>query len=75
MARIVRIDADAKNDIRSVTLRVADKKGGPSQILRRGKWVRFPNQKPYQNRQNQRHFVGSQMKWCDLNLMLYNSII
>ena len=35
MARIVGIDADAKNDVRSVTLRVADKKGGPSQILRR----------------------------------------
>ena len=29
------IDADAKNDVRSVTLPVADKKGGPSQILRR----------------------------------------
>ena len=35
MARIVRIDADAKNDVRSVTPRVADKKGGPSQILKR----------------------------------------
>ena len=35
MARIVGIDADAKNDVRSVTLRVADKKGGPSQILKR----------------------------------------
>ena len=35
MARIVGIDADAKNDARSVTLRVADKKGGPSQILKR----------------------------------------
>ena len=35
MARIVGIDADAKNDVRSVTLRVADKKGSPSQILRR----------------------------------------
>ena len=33
MARIVGIDA--KNDVRSVTPRVADKKGGPSQILRR----------------------------------------
>ena len=35
MARVVGIDADAKNDVRSVTLRVADKKGGPSQILKR----------------------------------------
>ena len=35
MARIVGLDADAKNDVRSVTLRVADKKGGPSQILKR----------------------------------------
>ena len=35
MARIAGIDADAKNDVRSVTLRVADKKGGPSQILKR----------------------------------------
>ena len=35
MARIVGIDADAKNDLRSVTLQVFDKKGGPSQILRR----------------------------------------
>ena len=35
MARIVDIDADAKNGVRSVTLRVSDKKGGPSQILRR----------------------------------------
>ena len=35
MARIVAIDADAKNDVRSVTLRLAHKKGGPSQILRR----------------------------------------
>ena len=35
MARIVGIDADVKNDVRSVTLRVADKKGGPSQILKR----------------------------------------
>ena len=35
MVRIVGIDADAKNDIRSVTLQVADKKSGPSQILRR----------------------------------------
>ena len=35
MARIVGIDADAKNDVRSITLRVADKKGGPSQILKR----------------------------------------
>ena len=34
MARIVGIDADAKNDARSVTLRVNDKKG-PSQILKR----------------------------------------
>ena len=30
MARIVGIDADAKNDVRSVTLRIADKKDGPS---------------------------------------------
>ena len=35
MARVVGTDADAKNDVRSVTLRVADKKGGPSQILKR----------------------------------------
>ena len=35
MSRIVGIDADAKNDVCSVTLRVADKKGGPSQILKR----------------------------------------
>ena len=35
MARIVGIDADAKYDVQSVTLRVVDKKGGPSQILRR----------------------------------------
>ena len=35
MARIVGIEADAKNDVRSVTLRVTDKKGGPSQILKR----------------------------------------
>ena len=35
MARIVGIDADAKNDLRSVTLQVFDKKGGPNQILRR----------------------------------------
>ena len=35
MARIVGIDADAKTDVRSVTLQLADKKGGPSQILRR----------------------------------------
>ena len=34
MARIVGLDADAKNDVRSVTLQVADKKGNPSQILR-----------------------------------------
>ena len=34
MARIAGIDADAKNDVHSVTLRVADKKGGPSQILK-----------------------------------------
>ena len=30
-----RVDADAKNYVRRVTLRVADKKGGPSQILKR----------------------------------------
>ena len=35
MAKIVGIDADAKNYQRSVTLRVADKKGDPSQILKR----------------------------------------
>ena len=35
MARIVGIDADAKNDVYSVTLQVADKKGGLSQILKR----------------------------------------
>ena len=35
MSRIVGIDADAKNDVCSVTLRVADKKGGPSQMLKR----------------------------------------
>ena len=35
MASIVGINADAKNDVRSVTLRVADKKYGPSQILKR----------------------------------------
>ena len=35
MARIVGVDDDAKNDVRRVTLRVADKKGGPSQILKR----------------------------------------
>ena len=34
MARIVSIDTDAKNDVVSVTLWVADKKGGPSQILK-----------------------------------------
>ena len=32
--KMIVIGADAKNDVRSVTLRVADKKGGPSQILR-----------------------------------------
>ena len=35
MAIIVGIDTDAKNDVRSVTLRVPDKKGNPIQILRR----------------------------------------
>ena len=35
MARVVGIDADAKNDVRSVTLRVTNKKGGPSQFLKR----------------------------------------
>ena len=35
MAKIVGIDTNAKNDERSVTLRVTDKKGGPSQILKR----------------------------------------
>ena len=35
MVRIVGIDADAKNDVRSVTLPLADKKGGPSHILKR----------------------------------------
>ena len=34
MARIVDIDADAKNDVCSVTLWIADKKGGPSRILK-----------------------------------------
>ena len=34
MARIVSIDADAKTIVPSVTLRVAYKKGSPSQILR-----------------------------------------
>ena len=34
MARIVDVDADTKNDLRGVTLQVAAKKGGPSQILR-----------------------------------------
>ena len=34
MARIVGIDADAKNDVRSVILQAADQKGGSSQILR-----------------------------------------
>ena len=34
MARTVSIDADAKNDVRSITLRVADKQGGPSQTLK-----------------------------------------
>ena len=35
MARIDGTDADGKNDVRSVTLKVADKKGDPSQILKR----------------------------------------
>ena len=35
MARIVGIDTDAKNDVHSVTLQAADKKGGLSQILKR----------------------------------------
>ena len=35
MARIVGIDADAKNDVRSISLRVADKNGGPKKILKR----------------------------------------
>ena len=35
MARIVGIDADAKNDVRNVTIRVAGKKRGPRMILRR----------------------------------------
>ena len=34
MERIVGIDADTKTDVRGVTLRVADKKGGLSQILK-----------------------------------------
>ena len=84
MARIVCTDADTKNDVQSDTLRVADKKGGSSQILRCPitnefcwwKMGSIPQQvEPYQNQQNERYFVGSQMKWCDMNLMLYNSII
>ena len=84
MARIGCTDADTKNDVQSVTLRVADKKGGSSQILRCPitnefcwwKMGLIPQQvEPYQNQQNERYFVGSQMKWCDMNLMLYNSII
>ena len=35
MRRIVGVDVDTKNDRPSVTLRVAHKKGGPSQILKR----------------------------------------
>ena len=35
--KMIVIGADAKNDVRSVTLRVADKKGGPSQILNTGR--------------------------------------
>ena len=35
MAKTVGIDVDGINDVRSVTFRVADKKGGPSQILKR----------------------------------------
>ena len=35
MTKIVGIDANAKNDVRIVTLRVSDKKGAPSQILKR----------------------------------------
>ena len=35
MAGIAGIDADAKNDVCSITLWVANKKGGPSQILKR----------------------------------------
>ena len=35
MTRIAGIHADAKNDVHSVTPSFADKKGGPSQILRR----------------------------------------
>ena len=81
MARIVGLDADAKNDVRSVTLQVADKKGNPSQILRRPltklallvKMSSIHRQMdPWQNRQNESYFVGSQMKWCDMNLMLCN---
>ena len=34
MTRIVGVDVDTKNDRRCVTLRVAHKKGGPSQILK-----------------------------------------
>ena len=34
MARIVGNNADAKNDVRSIALRVPDKKGGPSQVLK-----------------------------------------
>ena len=35
MARILSIYADAKNDVRGVTLRVADKESSLSQILKR----------------------------------------
>ena len=34
MARTFSIDGDAKNDVRSVTLRDVDKKDGPNQILK-----------------------------------------
>ena len=35
MSRIVGIDADARHDVCSITIKLADKKGGPSQILKR----------------------------------------
>ena len=35
MAKIVGIHADAKNDVRSIILRVADMKGDPSHIWKR----------------------------------------
>ena len=34
MARIVSIDTDIKNNVLSIMLQIAEKKGGPSQILK-----------------------------------------